>query len=125
MESVAEVVVRLSRDAKTVGADLMRAAARETGGLPVWRDMGGILVLMPTIEVVQYDPDTRTSLPVNDPTWRRVALVKAALSHPELESLLPEKPAAAVTCHQCGGSGRLFDSVDCGQCMGVGWLEPL
>jgi hypothetical protein len=124
MESVSMAIRRLGREAQVSGSDVVREAARRTGGLPVWSDMGGVLVLMPTTEVVQYDPETGTSAPVHDLRWIHVSLVKAARSHAELVSLAPARPADAVECTQCGGSGRLFDTLDCSQCMGAGWSVP-
>lgn len=124
MHTIEETIVRLSRDAMTSGTQIVREAARATGGLPVRADMGGVLVLMPTVDVFQYDLEAKTSSRVDDPGWRRVALVKAARSHPELVSLFPERPGTATTCSHCHGSGRLFDAVDCGRCMGTGWEEP-
>jgi hypothetical protein len=124
MESVSDAIVRLGRESQTSGSDAVRDAARETGGLPVLSDMGGVLVLMPTMQIRHYDPETGTSSPLGDPKWHQVALMKAARSHPELEMLMPSRPAEAVSCSQCEASGRMFDRADCGLCMGAGRVVP-
>jgi hypothetical protein len=124
MESISQTIVRLSQEAQASGSDTTRQAARATGGLPVWSDMGGLLVLMPTTEIIQYDLESRTLSPVHRPEWQVLALVKAARLHPELAGLMPARPATAASCDQCAGTGRLFDAVDCGQCMGTGWFMP-
>jgi hypothetical protein len=123
---LAEALERLSREAATSAEPgVARDAARATGGLPVQCDMGGVLLLTPTGAVLHYDPEGGTIAPVSDDRWRTAAFVKAARKHPELTRLFPTKPSGAAICAQCSGSGRMFGTLDCGNCMGTGWLPAL
>jgi hypothetical protein len=120
--NLAEAVKRLTKDAVDSFPDVAREAANATGGLPVQWDMGGVLVLTALGEVLHYDPETGTISAVADRRWRTAALVKASRNHHELAALSPARPSDALTCMQCGGTGKLFDVADCGVCMGTGWI---
>jgi hypothetical protein len=125
-QNVAEALVRLCRDAANIaGPDIAVEAAKNTGGLPVQCDMGGVLLLTPLGEVLHYDPERKTAASVTDSKWRTAALVKAARKYPELAALHPARPNDAVVCTQCGGVGRMFGVADCGVCMGTGWLASV
>ena len=92
-QSIAAAITRLSRDAASSDApDLAGEAARATGGLPVQCDMGGALVLLPSGDVVHYDPERKTFAGVTDARWRMAAIVKASRRHAELADLLPTRP---------------------------------
>jgi hypothetical protein len=99
-----------------------RDAAVVTNGLPVYSDMGGVLVLTTSGSVLHYDPETRDVSSVKDSRWRTVAFIKAATRYRELQSLMPVRPAASNTCPACGVDGMIFERVDCGTCMGTGWV---
>lgn len=96
-------------------------AARNTGGVPVYSDMGGVLVITADIRVLHFDPEQDVAHPVEDERWRTIALASAAKKFPELASLLPPTPSGAPTCHQCAGRGVLLGTIRCGQCLGLGW----
>jgi len=59
---------------------------------------------------------------------RRVALFRAIARYPQLVSMLPQRPATAITCEVCEGSGvpevvwtqPSFRSIVC-SCGGAGW----
>jgi hypothetical protein len=116
-----QIIGRLSHEA-AVGASpsVDRDAAARTGGVPVYADMGGVLVIMPDCSVLYYNPETDRVNPVDD-CWRVVALVKAAKKFRELQQLRPVRPDNAVTCAQCGGEGVVLGRLDCGVCFGTGW----
>jgi hypothetical protein len=121
-EQIAEVLRQLSLDAaSTAVSEEARQAAKATGGLPVLTDMGGVLVLTPAGEVFHYEPE-RGIAKQADERWRTLALVKAALKHPELRALMPERPPTAMMCNACHGTGVILGTMDCGTCMGTGWL---
>ena len=55
---------------------------------------------------------------------RLVTLAYAARRHPELASLLPKRPQAAVSCGACGGAGAMTKArLVCGECYGLGWTS--
>jgi hypothetical protein len=113
---------RLSRHmAEHAASEFARKAAALTGGVPVYSDMGGTLVVEPTGEVLLFDHDTGTVKSPGEPKWTLAALAKAAERFPELAALAPVRPPDAGTCPACGGSGLIL-SIDCGTCMGLGWL---
>ena len=61
-----------------------------------------------------------------DDTWVNLAIVQGALRYPELRSLIPERPDAAISCDQGQGTGKLglspeFSNVIC-RCGGIGWI---
>jgi hypothetical protein len=101
-----------------------RAAAVRTGGLPVYSDPGGILLLKRDGSIVAYDPETH-SVRDTDEHWRRVALVKASRRYTSLAALLPPKHRDSVVCPACAGSGVILNGVDCANCSGLGWLDPI
>lgn len=121
-----QTILRLSREAAE-GSKILsgREAARLTGGVPVYADMGGVFVVFGDGRVLSLEHDTTNVRPVEDPVWRMVALVSAAKKFPELAALMPERPPNAVTCPDCGGSGvRFAKNLICGTCHYSGWVNP-
>lgn len=51
------------------------------------------------------------------------AVAQAARKFPELRELLPERPAGAIACSFCEGTGDAGASVAC-VCEGLGWRLP-
>jgi hypothetical protein len=76
-----------------------REAIAARGGLPVYSDMGGVLVVLDDASVLEYSPETGT---VRSPEelWRVLALAQAARKHPSLAALMPVKPEF-VRCVSC------------------------
>jgi hypothetical protein len=107
-----------------------RRAAALTGGVPVYADIGGILVIARDGEIVSVDIDEDVTKRESDKKWRLIALATAARTHPELAGLCPQRPASSRPCDGCGGTGRIevLDSF-CGHCSTLGWvtasLDPL
>ena len=99
---------------------IFREVARRTGGLPVYGDIGGCLVLAPDGQVIGYDLNDEAVAPVTDPSWIRVACITAAEKYPALAGL---KPVGDRLCDACAGTGRVLDGqARCGECNGGGWL---
>ena len=122
-EPMREVVARLSREAALdATAEDMRQAAALTGGLPVYADIGGVILLMPDGAVAYYDTEQRCARAVDDESWRTVAFVRAAKRYPELQGLHPARPMDACVCPQCAGAGEVVAGVGCGKCLGTGWV---
>lgn len=123
-DKLSETIARLANEARTASSQgTFCDAAALTGGLPVYEDLGGVLVLMPDGSVQSYDPDRRIAIPVFEGRWVIAALVKAAKRYRELASLHPSRPQDGVTCEQCRGAGTLVGDLDCGRCMGTGWTK--
>jgi hypothetical protein len=109
------------RDAARLAPDL----------LPLYLDWVGFIGLADDGEVrfVNWDPP-HTSAPVREPYLVRAALVAGAEQYAELAALRPVRPANAVDCVLCGGTGRptiegqpVPDNIRC-FCGGLGWLLP-
>jgi hypothetical protein len=56
--------------------------------LPVYADIGGVLLLGAKVTVLVYDPETGIATRTDDAAWRTAALVRAAQPDPELASLM-------------------------------------
>jgi hypothetical protein len=107
----------------------LRAIAAAVRLLPAVLDMGGCLGLRQSGAVASFlwdEPHVLRAEP--DPRIRNVAYYQASLKYPALAPLVPRRPANAVSCLCCGGSGRcsglpahLANSVVC-YCGGLGWL---
>lgn len=93
---------------------------------PAW-----FLTLDGRILVDNYEWDGTGAYEVTDPKEACLCVVIGAmiLDCPELLRILPERPADAIDCPKCGGSGWLIRSPDgrrgvaCGEvCGGLGWI---
>jgi hypothetical protein len=127
-ERLAEAVRRLSQQVledESPRGEAHRAAVRATGGLPVYSDLGGVLVLAPDGSIRLFD-HAGTVAPVVDVKWENVARVRAAENYPALRAVAPVRPANAALCTFCRGAGKVKEHLDaiCGQCGGTGWLPP-
>jgi hypothetical protein len=100
----------------------IREAAIATNALPVHSDISGVLAVTSDGDVLHFDFETRmTTAP--DERWRIYALAKASRRFPELKDLAPSMPRDATTCPACEGRGVLLGDMDCGTCMGLGWIS--
>ena len=101
----------------------VRPAVAEHGFLPLYVGWLSVLGVRPDGSFIRWDHEsnpTRVS-PITGPL-RRIAIAQGSKRYPELNELWPERPASAVTCTTCGGSGRLPEPWIC-EC-GVGWIVP-
>jgi hypothetical protein len=118
-----QIIGNLSRTIKTESTSSMRKAIDATGGVPVYQDMGGILLIVPLSKVVRYDCERDCIAEVTDAPWRLFAFVCAARKYPELVPLAPMRPPNANACPVCIGTGFILDNITCATCMGLGWAE--
>lgn len=123
------LVSRLVGDG-TSGGDFRAELAAVTRCLPIYSDMGGLILLSPRGELMFVDSNTSTInsttiLPLNDGIWETVALCHAAWTYLELADLRPRRPAQAIDCEWCEGRGRIatIHDMTCGKCHGAGWVE--
>jgi uncharacterized protein (TIGR02996 family) len=106
-----------------------RRLARRHDALPVYADMGGVILLRPDGEWLTLGDDDDEPRTETDRGWRMIGLVYAAEFFPELRPLLPPRPADAGPCPGCGGRGLerwrlegVSGITPCGGCFGLGWL---
>ncbi len=107
----------------------LRAVAAEVQLLPVLLDIGGCLGLRPSGEVVSFVWDEPPLLRAEqEDRIRNLVYYQASLKYPALAALAPCRPADALVCSHCGGSGRcsglgpdLVDRILC-YCGGLGWI---
>ena len=80
--------------------------------IPLYLDWMGFIGLRTDGELlfVGWDPPHDPEI-VREAYFRRVGLVAGAERYPSLAFLLPERPANALSCETCGGTG-------CLRCMG-------
>ncbi len=99
-------------------ADLVGPAARRTGGLPVYADIGGCLLITPDGAVLEYAFEGESVTRVTDRSSIRLACAAAAEKHPELAELMPRDGSR---CRVCDGTGRAGPmQLRCGVCDGTG-----
>jgi hypothetical protein len=99
------------------------AIAKKHNALPVYLDMGGILFLSPSGEILTLAHDDGDSVrPEESIEWRTIAAVVASEKFPELVSLRPQRPTSAIDCSACGGTGHVTrHNLRCGECLSLGW----
>jgi hypothetical protein len=118
-----EEIGRLSEQVAAASAsDDIRLAIAKTRGVPVYQDLGGILLVCPDRRVVQYDTESGELLQIEG-NWKKAALVRAGKLFPELQALSPNPPEGSEPCQVCGGSGRVRERMQCGVCFGAGWTS--
>ena len=132
MSSIAEseIIEACIRDYLTrpqTHSDLLEIA-RRFHALPVYADMGGSFLLMPSREIhfAPDEPAIESLEPVRDKNWQLVALLSAAEKYSSLSFLLPIRPESEPNCTACEGSGKFpSTSIRCGECFGLGWKLAL
>lgn len=105
----------------------LKAPVRLHRFLPLYVGWMSTLGLRPDGSFVRWDQEaTPPSLRLlASPFWQRLAVCRGIKEHPELGALLPPRPAEAVTCQVCGGTGTWVRAPEiiC-ECGGVGWSVP-
>ena len=114
----------------SVGPEFPRPGSVAHGGITLYADIGGAIILRPSGDFVCVDLAGGRIGEEVDEGWRTIALVAGALDHPVLRELLPKKPREANDCDQCDGTGRITLGLQercalafCGQCKGLGWTD--
>jgi hypothetical protein len=109
---------------------LARRICTEAHALPLLFDFTAIMAIRPDGELVWIDEDVSRVRLVEDERERTIGLFQGSLRDPDLGFLVPPRPADAVDCPDCRGTGRfpfkegsehLADRVIC-YCGGIGWL---
>lgn len=108
-----------------------RALAARFRLLPIYQDMSGFAGLRADGELlfVGWDPP-HDPVVIEEAHYRRLALVVAGRDFPDLAHLRPDRPAEAVECPYCCGTGQVVINgrvapprVHC-WCGGLGWVLP-
>jgi hypothetical protein len=104
-----------------------KPAVRAHRFLPLYIGWLAVLGIRPDGSFVRWNhEDDRSGVtPESHADLQRMAICYGARKYPELRALLPERPAAALTCSACGGTGEVGGNprLVC-QCGGTGWIIP-
>lgn len=108
-----------------------RKAAANAHALPLVLDWTACMAIRPEGEVLWIDYDEPHQVrAVEDDRERNVGLFQGSLRYPDLRFLAPSRPANAIDCPHCGGTGsitfpsgqeHLAGTILC-YCGGLGWL---
>lgn len=105
----------------------VKPAVRRHSFLPLYLGWIAVLGLRPDGSFVRWDheEDRESVKTLADAYWQRMAICQGTKKYPELNALIPPRPALAKTCVACGGSGLVDGAplVIC-QCGGIGWTIP-
>ncbi|MBX9585113.1 MAG: hypothetical protein K2X87_32810 [Gemmataceae bacterium] len=93
-----------ARRAGTQGSDWERALAARFGGLAVYGDIGGSLVVRPDGSVLCVGHDDGRAEDAG-PGWRTLALAAAGDHFPELAALIPGRPRPPPRAGGVAGAG--------------------
>jgi hypothetical protein len=103
--------------------EAVRRVAAEKQAFLVYADIGGAALLSVDGRVweLPWDAEDAHEASVQG---RLLALVIGAERFPELQELLPVRPASTPDCAACQGTGRFgdFENIKCLKCAGLGWL---
>jgi len=102
--------------------------ARATGCLPVYGDIGGVILVSPAGELLFLAHDSEAVVPLDaEPgPWEKVALLSMAETYPDLDDLRPVRPEDARDCPNCDGAGGMQIGqhyLGCYLCGGTGWIS--
>lgn len=109
----------------------LRKLASDLNLLPMMLDFGGCCGIRPNGDIFSFIWDAPYDLrPENDTRICNLVLFQGAKKYPELADLVPSRPADAVNCHYCNGTGidryvaehALNSDVIVCYCGGLGWL---
>jgi hypothetical protein len=102
--------------------DIRYDVVRQTGALPLYGDLGGIILLTSSGKLILYENADGKVGELHDESWQKTALVVLARDYPELAELGPVRPDHASDCPCCHGAGRVTKfRIICGECGGTGW----
>jgi len=106
--------------------DWLRRSVERHKFLPTYIGFVSVLGVRPDGGFVRWDNESASNVvrPITNAFLERMAAFQGALRYPQLSSLLPERPGAAMPCDgPCGGTGQLPGHLVC-SCGGAGWIVP-
>jgi hypothetical protein len=130
-EQIEKRIVEFLEDTTFIHADSHEAVAR-VHALPLFYDWTAVMALRPDGQIIwiPYDNEPEDVEIINDERLRNFGLFQSARLHPDLPFLVPSRPADAIDCPDCRGTGKLAfppgrehlaEKVVC-SCGGTGWL---
>lgn len=75
MSAVTDAVAELAKAATTSARSAFREAAIATGELPIYATVASVYVLTRGLDIVLFEPETRTVAPADD-KWRRLIFIR-------------------------------------------------
>ena len=115
---------------ESAGNSHIREVVRRTGALPLALDSGGGLSLAPSGDIIVFFWDDSKIDVEQDPRLVNMALFQGSLKYPELEEIVPPRPADAAECPHCKGTGYPtelegsgIENIVC-YCGRMGWIPP-
>jgi len=120
-ERMAEQAARDPQFAQDVAAAQGMLLYGTIGHAAYLRDDGSVWFHVAALSLDTED-DEEYEWQVATGTDRLRALQMGARRYPELLELLPQRPADAVECLRCTGTGRFLPNVYCHLCGGLGWV---
>ena len=100
----------------------LRDAVAATRVLPAHVDLVGFAGIRHDLTVWSVsDGDGNPMTPVTDETTRNAVLYDVSQRYPALATLCPRRPADAVTCPICSGTGIWTEGAMACECGGLGW----
>jgi hypothetical protein len=93
--------------------------------LPLFGTLGEVWLLRPDGTFWRADSEVGLPLEPLPENLRTIALVAGAERYPWLRDLLPPRPADAIDCTNCQGSGRFgpANALFCHVCDALGWCR--
>ena len=122
---IEDVLQQFLTDASPAPPELRDIAAR-AHVLPLMWDWGGCFAARPNGEIISFlwdEPDNMRL--ATGAHIRNMGLYQAAKRYPTLQQFIPCRPADALDCPQCNGTGHLpelFPKNFVCSCGGLGWL---
>jgi hypothetical protein len=94
------------------------------GALPLYVGWIETFGIRPDGELVRWsnDGEFEGTLPIEEPSWALLALVRGASRYPELRPLLPVRGPDAPDCRCRAIPMCASGEVGCAECGGLGWL---
>lgn len=130
MELPPEIAAELRRRLEEARLRYPAGVSPDSNAVLVDGSIGYSCMMSPEGDVYMETYDLCTEdAPVVDRSRRAQLLVLAlgARTLPQLESLLPARPAEAADCPECRGAGRFHVKEHrfvCNACCGLGWIDP-
>lgn len=102
-----------------------RACKEELNALPICGNQIYLWAIRPdgTVLCMDHEAFSHPAEPENDLVVVYAVLLHGASRYPELEELVPDRPAGAQQCGACAGSGMTDDRETCQSCSGIGWFD--
>lgn len=98
--------------------------AASNNGLALFGTIGEVWLLHPDGSLWRVDSDFGLPLEPLPEELHTIAIVAGVQRYPWLAELLPPRPAGAIACTECAGTGKVGPGscYFCRRCSGLGWI---